>query len=488
MTVEVRELRGQIREWRRGRADTRWVDAFMDAYIAVFAALMLGSMAVSVVVHLGRTSRDACTSGACHDARLLLPWTVVVLVLTATGGVSRLFGPVFSTPAEASWLLASPADRGSLLRPRFLRFLATVVIVAGLVAATVGGLAGLHGGVLVLTLITLLGALVVTGLAAIGQALGSPLARWVSWLLALVAWLLLLGLALRDAPDLVLPSLSASWWALVAALAVLAALALWRALHTLHRLPRRSLAIGGRLAPSLSGALATLDLALLYDVLLARRWNGVGAVRSMRGGPKGPAALVARDARRLLRSPQTLLVLAASVVLPYAAAAAGAGRVAVFVAAFATFLGGLGLLSGLRVFTRSSGLVRAFPFSDTVLRGSTLIVPGLLMAACGIAAGPAIHAAGVADSGRSLSIGLAAGVAGLASGVRWVTGRPPDYSRPLVSTPAGGVPTNLYGSALRGFDILILTVAPLLIWPGANGVEASIALSAITISVLISRK
>ena len=234
--------------------------------------------------------------------------------------------------------------------------------------------------------------------------------------------------------------------------------------------------------------MATLDLALLYDVLLARRWNGIGAVRSVRGVPNGPAALVVRDALRLLRSPQAVVVLAASIVLPYAAAAAGAGRVAVFVTAFAVSLGGLGLLSGLRVFTRSSGLVRAFPFSDAVLRGSTLVVPGILMAAVGIAAGPAIHAAGVASSGRSLSIDLAAGVGGLASGVRWVTGRPPDYSRPLVSTPAGGVPTNLYGSALRGFDILILTVAPLLLWPTANGVESSLALSAITISVLVSRK
>lgn len=460
----------------------------MDAYIAVFAVVMLGSMAVSVVVHLGRTSRDSCTSGACHDARLLLPWAVLLMTLAAAGGVSRLFGPVFATPAEVSWLLASPAPRGALVRPRFLGFLGATGLAAAVLTAAVGGLAGMHGGVVPLALIGAAGALAVAGLAALAQARGSSVARVVTWLLALATWLLLLLLALRRVPSMVLPSAAPAWWAVVGVLAVLGLLSSWSAVRALDLVPRRSLAVGGQLVPSLSGALATLDLALLYDVLLARRWHGVGAVRSRRGGPAGPAALVVRDARRLVRNPQTVVVLAGSIVLPYAAAAAGAGRVAVFVTAFAVFLGGLGLLSGLRVFTRSSGLVRAFPFSDAVLRGSTLVVPGILMAGCGIAAGPAIHAAGAAASGRSLSIGLAAGVGGLASGVRWVTGRPPDYSRPLVSTPAGGVPTNLYGSALRGFDILILTVAPLLLWPTANGVEASLALSAITIGVLVSRK
>ena len=76
----------------------------------------------------------------------------------------------------------------------------------------------------------------------------------------------------------------------------------------------------------------------------------------------------------------------------------------------------------------------------------------------------------------------------MAAAVRWVTGRPPDYSRPLVSTPAGAVPTNLYGSALRGLDILVLTVAPLLAWHEQAGAEVSIGLSLLTLGVLIGRE
>jgi hypothetical protein len=49
---EVRDLRGDIRHWRRGRVDTKITEAISDAYVNIFAALVLGSMVVSVVVNL----------------------------------------------------------------------------------------------------------------------------------------------------------------------------------------------------------------------------------------------------------------------------------------------------------------------------------------------------------------------------------------------------------------------------------------------------
>ena len=49
-----------------------------DAYIAVFAALMLGSMVVSVLVNLRLVSDEPCTASGCQDARALLPWLVVI--------------------------------------------------------------------------------------------------------------------------------------------------------------------------------------------------------------------------------------------------------------------------------------------------------------------------------------------------------------------------------------------------------------------------
>jgi hypothetical protein len=78
-------------------------------------------------------------------------------------------------------------------------------------------------------------------------------------------------------------------------------------------------------------------------------------------------------------------------------------------------------------------------------------------------------------------------VGALAAAARWVTGRPPDYGRPLVSTPAGAVPANLYGSALRGFDVALLTGLPLLI-PNSNGPVISMAFSVVVLLVLVNRK
>ena len=57
-----------------------------------------------------------------------------------------------------------------------------------------------------------------------------------------------------------------------------------------------------------------------------------------------------------------------------------------------------------------------------------------------------------------------------------------------MSSPAGAIPTNLYGSAVRGFDIALLTIAPVLIWPTDNGALFSLALSGITLTYLTSRK
>ena len=69
-----------------------------------------------------------------------------------------------------------------------------------------------------------------------------------------------------------------------------------------------------------------------------------------------------------------------------------------------------------------------------------------------------------------------------------MTGRPPDYTRPLVSTPAGGVPTNLYGSVVRGFDILLVTSAPLLFSPSPTGAGISLVLTVIVLGYLTGRE
>jgi hypothetical protein len=486
--AEVHELRSQIRAWRRGRADTRLVDAISDAYIAVFAALMLGSMAVNVVLNVRRVSGALCSSAGCVDARSLLPWVVGGAAVTGCLALARLFGPMFVSPAVGSWLLPTPADRSALLRPRLLVVVLAPFGLGGVLAAAAATLGGFHvAAVLALTASVAALSLAVVCYAVVAQTGGRRGAQALTWLLALVVWAGLLLLALDALPATAPPGFGPTWAVLLAVAATVAVLLAVRAFRALGRLGRHQLTPGGALVPSLSGALATLDLALVYDVLVARRWRARSSVRAYRGGPGGPAALVWRELIRLRRTPQVVGVLAAALVVPYLATTAGLGRVVVLVAAATGFVAGVGLLSGLRVLTRTPGLARNLPFPTSTTRAAAMSVPVTAMVLFGLGTTPALHdALGVVWS-DALSIAVATGTAAAASAVRWVTGRPPDYSRPLVSTPAGAVPTNLYGSALRGFDVLLLTTAPLLLAPTAGGALISLGLAAIVLTVLATR-
>ena len=475
---EVRDLRGDMRHWRKGRVDTRIMDALADAYIAVFATVMLGSMVVSVIVNLRLVSNETCV-GDCQEARTVMPWLAAMTALAVVLMLARLFGPVFVSPAVRSWLLSAPVDRAAVLRPRLLWTVLLAGLFAGLAAAAATTLGGFWlTPLLAFSVATAVLAVAGVGLAALSQAGAGVGARVLISLVTAVVWGGLLLVALDAGPTSHAPrGVSApGLWGL--ALVILAGLlVLGLSVRRVGRLGTHAVAPGGTLAPGLSGALATLDLALVYDVLLAHRWNRHNAVRSRRGGPSGQAALVWCDLSRLRRSPQTVLFLAGSVVLPYAAQAAGAGRVVLLLSALCGFLAGLPLLAGLRVVTRTPSLARAMPFSIARTRASTLVVPGVALLAFGLSTTPALHQALGVTWTESLALGVAVGACALAGTVRWVTGRPPDYAKPLVSTPAGGVPTNLYGSVVRGFDILLLSLAPALFAPTVTGAIGSMLIA-----------
>jgi hypothetical protein len=79
-------------------------------------------------------------------------------------------------------------------------------------------------------------------------------------------------------------------------------------------------------------------------------------------------------------------------------------------------------------------------------------------------------------------------MAALGAIARWLLAGPPDYSQPLISSPAGGLPTGLIGSTLRGFDVLALLTIPLLIAPDATGSLISLALNAAVLGFLVNRR
>lgn len=488
--AEVRELRGQIREWRRGRAEKRLSEVLQDAYIGVFAVLLFGSMAVNVVLNLSAVSDDVCTTSACRTGRDLLPWVLAGGLLLLVLGLARLFGPVFAPPADVSWLLSAPPSRAALLRRRFLATLIAAAV-AGVTAAAgafaLGGYAGTSLIVVVSAVAT--AALLVLGLAALAQARAPGALSAGRWALAFAVWLALVAQAVSVAPAIPPPAQTPRWWLATLVLLVVAALsAAVLAVRRLDRLRVLDLSPGGSLTPGLSGALASLDLALVYDVLLSFRWRRVGSVRPVRGGPLGAGALVWADLVRLRRRPGPVLVVLAAAVVPWAADATGTGRVTVLVAVLTGFLTGLPMLGSLRAITRTPSLVRALPFAPHVTRTGTVVVPLVVLVGFGLAAAPALHRALTLTWSTSVLVALAVGVGSLAAAVRWMTGRPPDYSRPLVSTPAGGVPTNLYGSVLRGFDVVLLASTPMLLTATPLGAEFSLALSVVVLSYLLRRQ
>ena len=485
LDARVRDLRGDIRHWRRGRADTSWASAIGDAYVAVFATVVLGSMVGNVILHLGRIADDACHSAGCRDARALAPWVASAGAVAVVAAVARFVGPVFVTPAIGSWLATTPVSRRALVAPRLLMAL-VVAAPLPLVAVAAGSL--LAGQSVAVSLAMAAAAALVSMAAVAGLAAVQGRARRLTGalvlLLVLAVWVALLALA-SDRLHLTATATPSTLWPAAAVAAGVAVVAAVVATRRLDRLRLRDLAPGGHVAPGLSGALASLDFALAFDVWLSRRWEARSTVRPRRGGPDGLRALVFTDLLRLLRSPLGLVAPAAAVVVPYAALAAGAAVLTGPVVALVVFVSSLPLLASLRVIAREPGLQRLLPWSRQQSLQACLLVPGVVAVGFGLAVGPAVASAYPVSLGRGFFLGAGLGLVGLAAAVRWMVAAPPDYSRPLVSTPAGAVPMNLYGSAFRGFDIVLLGSAPLLLFSPVTASWLLLVVAGVALGVLI---
>jgi len=479
----ARELRSQLRAWRRGRADVSVWQAASDAYIVVFAILVVGSMGVSAIVHAGRVAADCSTPG-CVEARAALPYLVMLGWLCLVLAVVGLLGPLVVSAAASSWLYSTPVDRAALLRPQLLGGIAGTGLTGGSVLTAVAVVCGWPVTPAVL-LGLVSGALAAVGYAAsvVGQARRSgrpeaadPVRNAVIALLGIMlvtgTVALAAGLGGRVSPlsgavGMVVALLSAG------ALSALGTVA-HRRLRTIHR---RTLAEGEGLASGLAGALATLDLALAYDVVMARTTRTPAGPRLW---GRSMLVLAAADLARLRRSRGRVLVLLGAVPVGYALPELGVGALVVPLTMVVDAAVALPLLTALRVVATSPGLARALGLDDVRLRLGTLAVPAVVLVLLGLAAAPALP-------GGALT-GLAVGLGATAAATRWVTGRPPDYGRPLVSTPMGGVPTNLYGSLARGFDIVLLVSIPLLFSHEPRVAVASMVLSGIVLGVLVSRR
>jgi Family of unknown function (DUF6297) len=467
-----RELKRLIKDWRAGRATRNVLQAISDAYVAVFAAVMLGAMVVNVILKAQRTVAQ-CTSESCLSARTILPWAAFAAVVAIALAASRLFGPVLASAAEGFWLLDAPISRAQLLRSRLVGGL----LAAFLGGAVVGGLVSALTGsgaveVVVWAAATALSAAASVAFAAAQQGVErhvlTRVATYVFGLLGIGALFSVVGVAAGWFSLGVSDNLGTELGAImIAASGLVLALSVVLAALRLGRIRRARLLSGGALVSGISGAFFALDIGLARDIVVERRAIERGHVHPKRGKGLGLEAIIWREWQRLWRFPQPLLVLAGTIVVAYAADALGMSTLTPVFAALALFGATIPLLGGLRVLTRTGGLARCLPFSLARIKLATIAVPAILAGIWAVATTPAYLGFGDGAVQRTVPdaffVAIATAAAGLLAAVRWTQAKGVDFGAPMVASQAGAFPPGLVTNLFRGFDVCLLTTAPLLL-------------------------
>ena len=467
-----RELKGLIKDWRAGRATRNVMQAMGDAYVAVFGAVMIGAMVVNVILKAQRTIAQ-CTSASCLSARTLLPWAAFAATIAIALAASRLFGPVLASAAEGFWLLDAPISRAQLLRSR----LVGGVLAAFLGGAVVGGLVSALTGSGAVEVAVWAGATALSAAASVAFAAAQQgierhvltrVATYVFGLLGIGALFSVVGVA-------------AGWFSLdlsndlgtelglimIAGSGLVLAVSAVVAALRLGQIRRARLLSGGALVSGVSGAFFALDIGLARDIVVERRAIERGHVKPRRGKGLGLEAIIWREWQRLWRFPQPLLVLAGTIVVPYAADALGMSTLTPVLAALALFGALIPLLGGLRVLTRTGGLARCLPFSLARIKLASIAVPAILAGIWAAATTPAYLGFGDGAEQRTVPdasfVAVATALAGLLAAVRWTQAKGVDFGAPMVASQAGAFPPGLVTNLFRGFDVCLLTTAPLLL-------------------------
>ena len=472
--VDEKQLRLLVRDWRRGRADRNLFQAMQDAYVMVFALVLIGTMVISSIMQAQRSVAD-CAADSCRAARGLLPWVAVAGFLALALVAARLFGPVVASAAEGFWVMDGNVDRRRMLAGR----LVASVIVALVLGAGLGVLvAALVGGntteVLTWGLASGLGCF---GLVAFAAAEQGAERRWITtallWLIGIIAFaalLVLVAISAGVASIGLVAALSVDFaWVVAGGGLLLGLISIVPAWLRLRHMRRQRLTAGSSLLAGMQGAAFALDFALVRDILVEDQARRRGHVRPTRGSGSGAWAIVLRDLQRLWRAPKPLAFWLASIAVPYAVHALHIEVLNPSISALVLMTALIGFCNTLRVLTRTKGLQRCFPFSPGDVRQAAMTVPALLALLWAAATMPAfggIFGGAEFDPVTGLSVSLITALGGLLAAFRWVCAKPPNYGGPMVSVGIGAMPPGMMFSFIRGIDIVALITLPLVLgWP-----------------------
>ena len=476
--------------------------------VAVTVGLVVGvADTLRDVVTLPEPGTDGTSTLSLGVVRELL-W--VVLAAQAASLAARL-GPVGVSGAGVRWWVPTAVDRTGLLvgswRATLALWTAGTSAAAVLVAVVTGlpldvgvlGLVAVVGAGVGALVVSTVGALQSRGRADRAQALGDAVGAAVP-VLGVVA---LLVVGERGAPDQPAAAaapeatvLSGAGAALGLAVTCLVLLALGTAV-----LSRRSL--GGLSAAVLAERVGAAEHAgaavLSLDTRELARALGRGRAGPSRrtsrslGLARGPvSALLLGEALALRRAPGLLLgltALACAAVVAQQVPALGHGAglvvVALVVGARAAQTGARGALEADVV----PALDAMLPLGSRSTRVLRTVLPALASAlVLHVALLPVLVDAGTGAWAWSALL-LLAGVGFGAAAVRGAYRQQPDWSAPLLATPAGALPTGAVAAGLRGPDLALLAVVPLavaVVLGTATGVVVALQAVVAVVAVLVA--
>jgi hypothetical protein len=403
----------------------------------------------------------------------MLPWAAFALAVAAALTASRLFGPVLASAAEGSWLLDTPVSRSALLGRRLVAAIVVGLLGGAVLGALVSALTGSGlRAVLIITAATALSTSAAVAFAAAQQGIDRRrLTRFLTYvftLLGLAALMVVIGVAADWFASPLTTDRAQQVGIVIAGLAVVALVVeVILARLRVSRIRRARLVSGGSLIRGVSGAFFALDIGLARDILVARRAMEIGHVKPTPGKGSGLSAVTWREWQRLRRFPQPVVVVAGTVIVPYAVDALGMSVLSPVFAALALFGALIPMLGGLRVLTRSGGLARSLPFSLAQLKLASVTVPAVVALLWAIATTAAFRGFGSGVVARpipaAVEMAVATAAAGLLGAIRWTQAKGVDFGAPMVSTQAGAFPPGLMTNLFRGFDVVLLVTFPMLL-------------------------
>jgi hypothetical protein len=413
---------------------------------AVAAALAIGAVRL-----LGRLLAESGWAAPGAPGHLF----AVAAALLLLGGLAQLLrtaGPVTASSAFWFWLLSAPVRRRDLLRSRYIALLAVTAVLACLVA----GLVALTGSVPVLPVVAAVGCAAVALAAGavcgqaweiashVGQAAGQAMRA--TGILAFGS--LATGIGRADLNS-ALRAPPGTTVILLTALALAAAVCCVLGYRALDRIDvsvlRRSQGAwtAGRVAA------ASMDVFMLTEFLADRRARQAGRVRPTRMGTGFGSALARSEWVRLRRRPSLAVRTAAAAVVWWGCRPVLHGPALAAIAVVTGYCLVLPVAGTLRQLTANPGLRAQFVPRDRWLSFASLAACLLASIAWTVIVAPGL------GGGVMLAVLIAAGVT--AAVYRTVTRSPLDYCGPLVPTPFGDLPLDLWRQVFRG-PLLLATL------------------------------